>query len=105
MLAARPASAPASVPHGCCGRPLISQGLLERRARGRRRHVEALHDAAADGEAIVFVEPSCLSTLREDLPALLRGAAPRARRDGGSRQRLFEAFLEGELVAAGPCCR
>ena len=88
------------VPHGCCGRPLISQGLLEAARATARATVEALHDAAARGEAIVFLEPSCLSAMREDVPALLRGAA-RERADTVARQSvLFEDYLERELQAA-----
>ena len=88
------------VPHGCCGRPLISQGLLETARATARATVEALHDAAARGEAIVFLEPSCLSAMREDVPALLRGAA-RERAETVARQSvLFEDYLERELQAA-----
>jgi Fe-S oxidoreductase len=87
------------VPHGCCGRPLISQGLLEEARSMAGATVEALHDAAAGGEAIVFLEPSCLSAMREDVPALLRGLR-RARAETVARQSvLFEAYLEGELRA------
>lgn len=88
------------VPHGCCGRPLISQGLLEAARTTGSATVEALHDAAARGEAIVFLEPSCLSAMREDVPALLRGAA-RERAETVARQSvLFEDYLERELQAA-----
>ncbi len=88
------------VPHGCCGRPLISQGLLEAARATGSATVEALHDAAARGEAIVFLEPSCLSAMREDVPALLRGAA-RERAETVARQSmLFEDYLERELQAA-----
>ncbi len=87
------------VPHGCCGRPLISQGLLEAARTTAGATVEALHDAAARGEAIVFLEPSCLSAMREDVPSLLRGAA-RERAETVARQSLlFEAYLERELEA------
>jgi len=88
------------VPHGCCARPLISQGLLEAARTTGSATVEALHDAAARGEAIVFLEPSCLSAMREDVPALLRGAA-RERAETVARQSvLFEDYLERELQAA-----
>ncbi|MEZ5419547.1 MAG: FAD-linked oxidase C-terminal domain-containing protein [Vicinamibacterales bacterium] len=87
------------VPHGCCGRPFISQGLLDEARAVGGATVEALHEAAARGETIVFVEPSCLSAIREDLPALLRGTR-RTRADTVARRSvLFETFLEGELAA------
>jgi FAD/FMN-containing dehydrogenase/Fe-S oxidoreductase len=87
------------VPHGCCGRPLISQGLLADAREVAGATVAALHDAAAAGEAIVFVEPSCLSALREDVPALLRGAARERAQTVAGASVLFEEFLEQELAA------
>ncbi|MEP7118704.1 MAG: heterodisulfide reductase-related iron-sulfur binding cluster, partial [Acidobacteriota bacterium] len=87
------------VPHGCCARPLISQGLLEEARVVGGATVEALHAAAERGEAIVFLEPSCLSAIREDVPALLRGLR-RTRAETVARQSvLFEPFLEDQLRA------
>jgi Fe-S oxidoreductase len=61
--------------------------------------MNALHEHAARGETIVFLEPSCLSALREDVPALLRGRQ-RERAETVARQSvLFEVFLEQELAA------
>jgi Fe-S oxidoreductase len=87
------------VPHGCCGRPLISQGLLDDARIVGAATVDALHDAAARGEAIVFVEPSCLSALREDVPALLRGEARARAETVATASVLFEEYLERELAA------
>ena len=87
------------VPHGCCGRPLISQGLLEEARRTAAATIDALHDRAARGDAIVFLEPSCLSAIRDDAPALLSGRR-RQRAETVARQSvLFEAYLEDELRA------
>jgi FAD/FMN-containing dehydrogenase/Fe-S oxidoreductase len=87
------------VPHVCCGRPLISQGLLED-ARGlAERNVEALYDAASNGRPIVFLEPSCLSAVREDAPALLRGEPQRKARVIAEACVLFEDFVERESQA------
>jgi Fe-S oxidoreductase len=84
---------------GCCGRPLISQGLLED-ARAIAGHtVDALHEAAVRGDAIVFVEPSCLSAIREDVPALLRGGARERAQVVAGQSVLFEVFLEDEMRA------
>src|SRR5205085_1129391 len=57
----------------CCGRPLISQGLLEEARAQASKLVEALHPVAASGEKILFLEPSCLSAAVDDIPSLLRG--------------------------------
>ncbi|MGE0361546.1 MAG: FAD-binding and (Fe-S)-binding domain-containing protein [Vicinamibacterales bacterium] len=87
------------VPHGCCGRPLISQGLLGDARDVAGATVDALHEAAARGEAIAFVEPSCLSALREDVPDLLRGEARRRAETVARASVLFEEFLEAELAS------
>jgi FAD/FMN-containing dehydrogenase/Fe-S oxidoreductase len=63
---------------GCCGRPLLSQGLVTA-ARGRaRRALDRLAPHALAGEPIVVLEPSCWSMLVDDLPRLVPGD-PRAR--------------------------
>jgi Fe-S oxidoreductase len=82
------------VPHRCCGRPLISQGLLHEARALAEANASALHDAALRGERIVFLEPSCLSAVREDAPALLRGEAQRKARVVADACMLFEDFLE-----------
>jgi FAD/FMN-containing dehydrogenase/Fe-S oxidoreductase len=85
--------------HGCCGRPLISQGLLDEARRGAQANADALVDAAARGERIVFLEPSCLSAVREDAPALLRGDAQRRARIVADACVLFEDYVEQEWQA------
>jgi FAD/FMN-containing dehydrogenase/Fe-S oxidoreductase len=67
----------ALAPNQCCGRPMISKGLLREAANQARRNTEALYDAANTGKKLVFCEPSCLSAMREDAPSLLRGEEQR----------------------------
>jgi FAD/FMN-containing dehydrogenase/Fe-S oxidoreductase len=62
----------ALAPNHCCGRPLISKGLLTDAREQARRNTQALYGLAAAGQKIVFCEPSCLSAVREDAPSLLR---------------------------------
>ena len=57
----------------CCGRPMISKGLLENARRVARRNVEALAPLVAEGAAVVGCEPSCLLTLRDEYLDLLSG--------------------------------
>ena len=93
------AGIPAHVaPNVCCGRPLISQGRLSDARRLAAANVQALYDAAHRGQAIVFVEPSCLSAVREDAPDLLRGELQRRARVIGDHAVLFEEFLESECI-------
>lgn len=57
--------------HKCCGRPMISKGLVEQ-ARGAARHtVEKLAPFAEEGLPIIGLEPSCILTLRDEYLSLL----------------------------------
>jgi FAD/FMN-containing dehydrogenase/Fe-S oxidoreductase len=87
------------VAHGCCGRPLISQGLLGPARDLAVGNAERLHEAAARGEAILFLEPSCLSAVREDAPALVPRAQQEMARTVARASMMFEEFLERECAA------
>jgi FAD/FMN-containing dehydrogenase/Fe-S oxidoreductase len=87
------------VPHGCCGRPLISQGLLDDARALAAANTEHLYAHAKRGDAILFLEPSCLSAVREDIPALLRGEAQTRARAVAEATFLFEEYLEREWQA------
>ena len=87
------------VPHGCCGRPMISKGLLDGARAATSANADALYDAATRGEPIVFLEPSCLSAVKEDAPALLRGEAQRKARVVAGACVLFEEYLEQQWKA------
>jgi Fe-S oxidoreductase len=50
----------------CCGRPMISKGMLSEARRLARRNIDALAPYARAGWAIVGLEPSCLLTLRDE---------------------------------------
>jgi len=84
------------VPHGCCGRPMISKGLLDDARRAAAVNADALFEAASRGDRIVFLEPSCLSAVREDAPSLLRGEAQRKARAIADACILFEDYVEQE---------
>ena len=84
-------------PDACCGRPLISQGLLAEARTRAEAAVRRLHPLAAAGTPIVVLEPSCLSALVDDAPALLRGAAQRQAREVAAACVLFEDFLDRRI--------
>ncbi len=77
---------------GCCGRPMISQGLLAEARAHAARLVDALHPVAASGQKILFLEPSCLSAVKEDIPSLLRGERQEQARKIAQACLLFEEF-------------
>jgi FAD/FMN-containing dehydrogenase/Fe-S oxidoreductase len=76
----------------CCGRPLISQGLLGDARTHALRLVEGLFPVASRGEKILFCEPSCLSAVKEDAPSLLRGEEQKRARLVAEACLLFEEF-------------
>src|SRR5687768_1038444 len=86
-------------PNVCCGRPLVSQGLLSEARRQAAANVHALYDFAARGQAIVFMEPSCLSAVKDDGPGLLRGELQYRARVVARQCVLFEEYLERECSA------
>ena len=61
----------------CCGRPLISQGLLRDAAALAETNVALLAPYAERGIPIVVSEPSCLSTMWDEWPQLVRTPAAR----------------------------
>ncbi len=108
--------------NSCCGRPAMSQGMLAKPRAWAAANLEELGRLAAEGRDIVCVEPSCLSTLRDDYRRLLE-TTPLAgdrrvetlerrsydvteylvlgAREGWSRLRLTP--LEGEFIVHGHC--
>jgi FAD/FMN-containing dehydrogenase/Fe-S oxidoreductase len=89
---------------GCCGRPLISQGLLEGARAQAAKLVDGLWPIANRGGKILFLEPSCLSSVKEDVPSLLRGEQQTRARTVAAACMLFDEFAAGlDLkLRAGP---
>ena len=80
----------------CCGRTFLSIGKVDEARAEMRRTLEALAPYAARGIPIIGLEPSCLLTLRDELPALLKGeAADRI----AANALLLEEFLAREQKA------
>ena len=57
----------------CCGRPMLSKGLVSEARKSARRNVELLAPHARMGIPIVGTEPSCILTLRDEYIDLLPG--------------------------------
>ncbi|MEP7364883.1 MAG: FAD-linked oxidase C-terminal domain-containing protein [Acidobacteriota bacterium] len=82
--------------NGCCGRPLISQGLLTEARELAAANAERFGE---DGPPLVFCEPSCLSAIKEDAPALLRGELQQRARVMAKRAVLWEEFMAQRIDA------
>lgn len=99
--------------HGCCGRPAISLGLLGRAAEEVDRACLALRPYVEDSRvrAVLFLEPSCLSAVKDDWLSLRVGTAVDVRRRLAAKSLLVEDFLDRAWeshparprLAEGPC--
>ena len=65
-------------PRACCGRPLISKGMLRQARAAARFNIAQLERYVNRGWAIVGCEPSCVMTFRDDYRDLVDD--PRAER-------------------------
>ncbi|MDH5751657.1 MAG: FAD-binding protein [Deltaproteobacteria bacterium] len=57
----------------CCGRPMISKGLLDEARENARFNIAVLKPYAERGLPIVGVEPSCILAIRDDYRDLVPG--------------------------------
>jgi Fe-S oxidoreductase len=55
----------------CCGRPMVSKGLLDKAAANARHNVDVLYPHVAEGAKIVGCESSCLMAIKDEYPDLL----------------------------------
>jgi len=55
----------------CCGRPMLSKGLIDAARKSARRNVSVLAPYAKRGIPIIGTEPSCILTLRDEYKDLL----------------------------------
>lgn len=78
----------------CCGRPMISKGMLREAKRSARANAELLSRYAKDGIPVVGTEPSCILTFRDEYPDLLPGDGDAALLAKNSY--LLDEFLFGE---------
>jgi FAD/FMN-containing dehydrogenase/Fe-S oxidoreductase len=77
----------------CCGRTFLSVGLVDEARKEMQRTLDALAPYVARGLSIVGLEPSCLFTFRDELPALFKGEAVDAL---AKNALLFEEFIMRE---------
>ena len=75
----------------CCGRPMISKGLLDEAKVVARHNVNILSPYVKEGIPVVGCEPSCLLTLRDEYPDLLRDQASK---DLAANSLIIDEFLD-----------
>jgi Fe-S oxidoreductase len=79
--------------HLCCGRTLLSSGMVDAAKAKARELLEALLPFAQRGVAIVGLEPSCLLTMRDEMRVLGLGEGAQTLSD---HALLLEEFLARE---------
>jgi Fe-S oxidoreductase len=84
----------------CCGRPMISKGLLDQAATQARTNVAQLYEQCREGAYIVGCEPSCLLTLREEYLDLVEPAQKDKAKVVAGQALLIDEFL-GALNGRG----
>jgi FAD/FMN-containing dehydrogenase/Fe-S oxidoreductase len=88
----------------CCGRTMLSEGLVDDARRHAARNLELLDPLAQRGIPLAGLEPSCILTIRDDYARLLPGD-PRVERVAAATRLFEEALLEldpPELTPGGP---
>jgi len=77
----------------CCGRPMISKGLLDEAIANATFNIERLYPLVERGFRIIGCEPSCILAFRDDYPDLLRGDLRRKAKTVAAACLTFEEFL------------
>ena len=101
----------------CCGRPMLSNGMLDRARANARFNVESVYPLISEGAKLVGLEPSCILSFRDDYLDLLDGDSRAravadatmlteefvlyARRHDGARLELNSA--PGKIMFHGHC--
>ncbi|CAN5856365.1 FAD-binding and (Fe-S)-binding domain-containing protein [soil metagenome] len=57
----------------CCGRPMLSEGLIDEARKNAKRNMDLLWPLLERGLPLVGLEPSCILTIRDDYKKLLPG--------------------------------
>jgi FAD/FMN-containing dehydrogenase/Fe-S oxidoreductase len=79
----------------CCGRTYLSTGLIDEARKTQTHLVETLYPYVEKGIKIIGLEPSCLFTLKDEMPSLLKTDEAKA---VGNAAMLLEQFLVSEKV-------
>jgi FAD/FMN-containing dehydrogenase/Fe-S oxidoreductase len=86
----------------CCGRPMVSKGLIERASRNARHNVDLLYPYVERGVPIVGCEASCVMAIRDEYPDLLDDERARAVAAGTTmvEELIVKAIVDGGRVPA-----
>jgi Fe-S oxidoreductase len=79
----------------CCGRPMLSEGLVDAARKNAKRNLDLLMPFIERGIPLVGLEPSCILTLRDDYAKLLPNDE-RVKKLADATRLFEEALLELE---------
>jgi FAD/FMN-containing dehydrogenase/Fe-S oxidoreductase len=82
----------------CCGRTFLAAGLVDQAKEEAQRLIDALAPFAENGVPIVGLEPSCLLSLRDEVPAMMAAGNGMLTRIA-EQSMLLEDFLAREHEA------
>ena len=80
----------------CCGRTFLSIGKVDQAREEAERTLAALMPYVERGVPVIGLEPSCLFSFRDEIPALVKSATARR---VAEKALLFEEFLSREAKA------
>ncbi len=80
----------------CCGRTFLSIGKVDEARKEAERTMTALEPFVSRGVPVVGLEPSCLLSFRDEIPAMVKGDGARRLSD---LALTFEEFLAREAKA------
>jgi FAD/FMN-containing dehydrogenase/Fe-S oxidoreductase len=81
------------LPWRCCGRPMLSSGMMDKARRNAAANVALAHGYVSQGVKLVGLEPSCISAFRDDYLDLLDG-------DTKAQEVAASAMLAEEFLLA-----
>ncbi|MBX9845253.1 MAG: FAD-binding protein [Xanthobacteraceae bacterium] len=79
----------------CCGRTFLSIGKVDEARKEAERTLAALEPFVARGVPVVGLEPSCLLSFRDEVPAMLKGEGSKRLSENAFT---FEEFLSREVA-------
>jgi FAD/FMN-containing dehydrogenase/Fe-S oxidoreductase len=82
----------------CCGRTFLSVGRTDEARVEAERTLASLAPFVAKGMPVIGLEPSCLFSFRDEIPALIKSDVAR---EVAGHALLFEEFLVREAAAGG----
>jgi Fe-S oxidoreductase len=77
----------------------MSNGMLDQAVELATANVDGLHEWAALGKPIIACEPSCILTIKDDYPALLKGEPRKKAEVVAAACQTFEEFMESGIAS------